>query len=194
MNSKNKSTINLTEILTYIIHDISQNCNTFSHIDTERLLVCLSSNKHNGRGATFGKLLPLRFEDGNKRIKFRGRLYQMPRVLHQKKEQLYIIYFYIPRFFDLNTEKKLRVIFHELYHISPEFNGDIRRMTRHKAAHGHSKEKFDEHFEEDASQYLKTIKGTKTEDFLKMKTNDFYKHFSKVLGNRMKMPKPELIK
>jgi len=194
MNKNIKNSINLTEILSYIINDISKKSPTFNYIQIDKLLVCLSSNKKNSRGATFGKLLPLRFENGNKRIKYKGRLYQMPKVLYQSIEQLYIIYFYMPRFFDLSAEEKLRVIFHELYHISESFDGDIRRMTKHKAAHGHSKEKFDEHFQQDAADYFQLIKNSDIHSFLSLKTKHLYKNYDKVIGNRMKMPKPEHIK
>ena len=42
-------------------------------------------------------------------------------------EMMYILKFYLPRFQNESFEEKLTTIFHELWHISGDFNGDIRR-------------------------------------------------------------------
>ena len=44
-------------------------------------------------------------------------------------EMLYILKFYLPRFQNEPFEEKLTTIFHELWHISSDFNGDIRRHS-----------------------------------------------------------------
>ena len=36
--------------------------------------------------------------------------------------------FYLPRFCDQSLDEKLSTVMHELWHISPAFDGDIRRL------------------------------------------------------------------
>jgi hypothetical protein len=124
--------INITDRLTGIIREITRFSESFKHIDTERILVCTASNRSRSRGGTYGKLVPLKFKDGSPFMEYRNRVYTIPEIVLDDVKLLYIIYFYMPRFYDLNPLEKLNVIFHELYHISPSFNGDIRRMGKKK--------------------------------------------------------------
>ena len=55
---------------------------------------------------------------------------------------LYIVYFLVPRFFNLPLREKLITIFHELYHVSPGFDGDIRRFPGRNYAHGASRKRY----------------------------------------------------
>lgn len=184
-----KPTINLTEILTFLVAEIIKNVKIFSHIDLKRTLVCVSSNR-GGRGAIYGKLVPLRFENGKRVVRHRGRLFSIPAVMEGNTEILYIVYFYMPRFFDLPAREKLNVIFHELYHISPEFNGDIRRMGKVKAAHGHSRDHFNSQFSENVDDFFKQISGTPYMNFLSMNSSAIFSNFARVKGRRMKAPRP----
>jgi hypothetical protein len=190
---KDASSINLTDTLTLIIGEIARHSPAFAHVDTSRLLVSTASNRNGRRSTIYGKLVPLRFRDGNRVFMHRGRCYAMPEIVHEGRPLLYIIYFYSPRFFDLPAREKLRVIFHELYHISPEFNGDIRRMGKVKHSHGHSRTRFDSHFEGDLEKFHRTIVGTPLERFLEMTTHDIFSSFDRVLSQRMKLPKPVII-
>ena len=188
-----KSSINLTDVLSLIIGEVRDFSQTFSHIDTDRITVCIASNRKNSRGAIYGKVVPTRFEGGEKHTKFRGKIYAIPEVKREGILQKYLVYFYMPRFFDLSAEEKLRVILHELYHISPEFNGDIRRMGKGKFAHGHSRQSFDENFAADLEAFHEYIKETPYYKFLSLTSKELFASFDKVTGNRMKLPKPTVV-
>jgi hypothetical protein len=108
-------------------------------------------------------------------------------------DQRYLIYFYHPRFFNLSPSEKLKVIFHELYHISPDFNGDIRRLAAHKASHGASRERFDDFFEHDLTKFYAYIEKTPYMKFLEMNARALRLSFEKIKGRRMKMPKPVVV-
>src|SRR6187200_360364 len=56
---------------------------------------------------------------------------------------LYILSVYLPRFQNLDFREKLITVLHELWHISPDFNGDIRRHAGRYHAHTHSQEEYD---------------------------------------------------
>ena len=186
----NKPGLNLSDTLTLIIHEIIKQTEEFRLFDINKILVCCSSNRAGGRGGIYGKLVPLRFENGSGIIKHRGIYYTIPKVFLNNTEILYIIYFYMPKFFDLSAEGKIDVIFHELYHINPGFNGDIRRMGNFKKAHGHSKKNFDEQYKEFSDEFYKYIRNTPFHDFLEMNSNDLKKTFSKVTWRRIKTPRP----
>ncbi len=185
--------INLTDVITLIIREIALHCEAFSHVDARRVLVCMATNRSNASGGTFGKLVPLRFKGGAGTLRYKGRLYTMPRVRHGGVDQRYIIYFYHPRFFNLSPIEKLKVVFHELYHISPDFNGDIRRLAARKASHGNSRERFDEFFEDDLRKFYTYIEKTPYMKFLGMNARALRGSFEKVSARRMKMPKPIVV-
>lgn len=184
--------IDLSQTLTSIIADIVSRCAPLSHIAINRLLVCVGSNR-GGRGGLYGKLIPLRFKDGSSLLRYRGRIYAFPEITSNGTSCLYIIYFYMPRFFDLSWEEKLRVIFHELYHISPRFDGDIRRMGAVKTAHGHSKKHYDSLFDAELLLYKNQVHGTPHIDFLTMNSRDLYNRYHRVTAVRMKHPRPVII-
>jgi hypothetical protein len=181
-------------MLTHIINDIIIRTDLFSHIDINRLLVCVAYNRQRGRGGTFGKLVPLRFKDGLDVVCFRGAYYSMPRIFHRGKRLLYLIYFYIPRFFNLGPQEKLAVIFHELYHISQDFNGDIRRLGKKGASHGHSRVRFNSLFEGELLSFYEYAGETPFINFLRMDAEYLEKDFSRVFGRRMKLPKPIIVR
>lgn len=185
--------INLTDILTLIIHDMVNSTEEFKSFDLNKILVCCASNRKDFRGATYGKLLPLRFKNGSEIIKHKGKFYTIPKVIMNDIEILYVIYLYIPKFFNLSAKDKVNVMFHELYHINPEFNGDIRRMGEFKSAHGHSRKAFEEKYIEYADVFFDKIKNTPYYNFLQMNTDEIQANFKKVKYRRMKSIKPVLL-
>ena len=73
-------------------------------------------------------LTPLRFEHGATTGQRGSRRYSCQPVLdHNGLEYFYILSFYLPRFLNHSVEEKLSTLLHELWHISPAFDGDLRR-------------------------------------------------------------------
>lgn len=134
--------LNLTRELERLVAHITAHVPELAHIDPARLLICISSTRGGGIRGTYAKIHPLRFPGGAKTVeRRRGRhtwLCTMPSINHRGKEILYVIYFLVPRFFDLPPREKLVTVFHELYHVSPAFDGDIRRFPGRNFAHGSS--------------------------------------------------------
>jgi hypothetical protein len=184
-----QNSINLSEVLSLIVHSASEKCALFSHIDSAKCLICVSSSR-SGRGGIYGKLVPLRFENGERVLIYKNRKYIIPSLFIKETEILYIVYFYMPKFFNLPAKDKLNVIFHELYHISPLFNGDIRRMGKVKAAHGHSKKHYDSNYENELNEFFSYLEQTPFINFLKLDEKGLKKNFKKIKSVRMKLPKP----
>ncbi len=184
--------INITDIMTLLLFEAIKTSHNYRHFDINKILIAGSQNKPWGKNAIFSKVIPLRFEGGEQRTRHNDEEYCFPRVTRGEHEILYIIYFYFPSFFDLDAKKKIEVLFHELHHISPAFNGDIRRHGKGKYIHGHSGEKFNESFQEEANSFYQHIAGTNFFDFLDMNATEISSLFKKI--NMTKFKRPKIIK
>lgn len=121
-----------------------QHIEPLSHIDTTRVMFGITISRKGGRYGTYAACHPLRFEGGEQRMKKRGRVWEWPSVKVGGVEMLYYVDFYVPRYLDLPRAQKIETVVHELYHISPYFNGDLRRLgTGRHAYHGPSREYYD---------------------------------------------------
>lgn len=184
------SSINLTDTLSLITHEMIIRTPEFRGYDINRMLICCASNRSDSRGGIYGKLVPLKFEGGSDIINFHGRTYTIPKIIHNNIEIRYLIYYYHPKFFDISAREKVNVMFHELYHISPDFNGDIRRMGKFKKTHGHSKKSFEEKYLDYAEEFYSYVKETPYHAFLEMSSRDLQNSFKKIKCRRMKTIKP----
>lgn len=187
------TTLNLTAELERLIADITARHGAFSHIDPSRLLVCVNFTRSGTPHGLFAKIHPLRFSEGRVvQTLRRGRSTlrcTMPAVVHQGVEVLYVIYFMIPRFLDRPLRDKLVTIFHELYHISPHFDGDIRRFPGRNFAHGGSTKKYNRLMERFADEYVQMSCSNGLTAFLEHGLSEMREKHKAVVGRKMIMPK-----
>lgn len=104
---------------------------------------------------------------------------------------LYILTFYLPRFMDLDRREKLVTIFHELWHISPDFDGDLRRHEGRCYAHSHSQAAYDAHVGVLADEWLRLGPPAELHAFLRYGFTQLQRHHGPVYGT--KIPRPRLI-
>jgi predicted metallopeptidase len=187
------STLNLTAELERLIADITATHEAFSHIDPSRIIVCVNSSRSGSSGGLFAKIHPLRFPEGEtvQTVK-RGRsTYRctMPEISHKGVELLYVIYFTVPRFFDRPLRDKLITVFHELYHVSPRFDGDIRRFTGRNFAHGGSTKRYNKLMERFVDEYLLIPTSLQFTAFLEFGMSELKDKHRAVVGRKMVMPK-----
>lgn len=187
------TTLNLTAELERLIADITARHEAFFHIDSSRLLVCVNTTRNGSPHGLFAKIHPLRFPAGSsvqtvRRGRFTLRC-TMPEISHQGREILYVIYFMIPRFIDRPLRDKLITIFHELYHISPLFDGDIRRFPGRNFAHGGSTEKYNRLMERFADEYLQAPDSRVLTAFLAQGMSALREKHRAIVGRKMLMPK-----
>lgn len=115
-----------------------------AHIDMSRVLVCCARSRKPGRYGIYASLTPLRFAGGRTVERRHGRLWTIQQVRDETgREMLYVLSFYLPRFQDLPLDEKLTTILHELWHIGPRCDGDIRRHPGRYHAHSPSQAAFD---------------------------------------------------
>ncbi len=124
--------------------DICARLSEFAHVDLDRVALRGCQTRRHGRYGIHASLTPMRFEGGALHTTRRGRLYTIrPLRDASGREMLYLLSFYLPRFLDLPLEEKLATTCHELWHIGPAFDGDIRRIDHGRCyAHGPSEEQF----------------------------------------------------
>lgn len=192
------STLNLTLELERLIADICRQSEEFGHIDPKRLMVCVSSTRGGGVHGTYAKIHPLRFENGSRTtVVRRGRRTlhcEMPTVTDRGVEMLYVIYFLVPRFFDLPLQEKLITVFHELYHISPAFDGDIRRFPGKNYAHGSSRKRYNALMAKLVEGYLGKEENRERVQLLEGDMAAIRARHSAIVGRRMAAPKIRIVR
>lgn len=133
--------------------DVAARCPTFAHIDPQALLYSFTPGKA-GKTGLLARVSPMRFAGGTLYRRHRGRVYQVQRYMVNGREVLYVVAFCLPRFLDLPFDEKLVTVFHELYHIGPSFDGDLRRFDGRCQFHTGSKKNYDRHMGELVRAYL----------------------------------------
>jgi putative metallopeptidase len=188
--------LNLTGELERLIADIVGRMEEFGHIDPSRLLVCVTATRGSGVHGTYAKIHPLRFAGGSTSTRMkRGRrtvTCTLPIITHQGREVLYLVYFLVPRFFNLSLREKLITVFHELYHVSPAFDGDIRRFSGRNYAHGSSTKRYNAHMATLVDAYLARRGGDLLPDFLSSTMSELRNRHRVIVARRMRAPRIEL--
>lgn len=187
------STFNLTRALEELVADIVRYVADFSHIDPTKVLICVSTTRRGGIQGTFAKIHPLRFPGGTRSMEVkRGRRVftcTMPAVTHAGQEMFYVIYFLVPRFLDLSLREKLITVFHELYHISPHFDGDIRRFPGRNFAHGGSRKRYNILMENLVDNYLQAQQCPDSFGFLDGTMESLRARHQAIVARKFPVPK-----
>jgi hypothetical protein len=134
----------------------------------------------------------MRFEGGHLTTIRNGCRYTAERLFDEGgTELLYILSFYLPRFFNLDLQEKLATIVHELWHISPRFDGDLRRFAGRCYAHGRSQKQFDAMADRLARRWLSLSPPETSVGFLRLNFRQLAAQHGRVFGQ--KIPTPKLI-
>lgn len=171
--------------------DIVGRCPEFSHIDVSRLLIGATQARNGHSHGLQARVTPLRFRNGSLARRRRGIIYQVQRFFIDGREMLYLMTFCLPRFLDQNFDEKLITLFHELYHISPMFDGDLRRHQGRYAIHSHSQRCYDQHMAHLARGYLTSGPDAALHGFLRLDFGQLLRRHGSVLG--VIVPRPKLL-
>ncbi len=137
-----------------LCRDIADRCPMLAHIDPSLLMVTFTTSRSRSKYGLQARVTPMRVEHGSAFTRRRGRLYRVQRYFVDGVEMRYLVTFCLPRFQDRPFEQKLITVFHELYHIGPKFDGDLRRHEGRCRYHTHSKTGYDAHMAELVHAYL----------------------------------------
>jgi len=181
----------ITRSLSDLCEDVCRRMPAFRHIDMRRVMVTFVRCRNTLSWGYQAKLTPLRFEGGATAERRRNHMYRIQRYFVGDLEMLYVLTFYLPRFLNQTFEEKLVTIFHELYHVCPDFSGDIRRLDGAFCIHSHSQKEYDAHMAAFAREYLAMKPPARLFDFLKLNFNQLESRYGAVVG--VTAPAPKLI-
>jgi predicted metallopeptidase len=169
--------------------DIVARLDVFSHVRMDRVAVTFAQARRRVQHGLQAKLTPMRFENGQLTTQRHGRIWTVERLFDGNREMLYILTFYLPRFLDHSFREKMITVIHELYHISPRFDGDIRRMGGRYHAHSHSQRDYDRCMEQLVDEYLDDHPPAELYSFLHKKFRSLWSLHGGVVGLQVPIPK-----
>lgn len=115
---------NFNQTARLLIRDVSRALPEFAHLRASRILVVAGE----ARRASRGTVKPLCFT-GGRAIDSRGR--RKPIVRVRGKRMLYLVTLRPLFFRDSTPEQRVATLLHELFHISPRFDGTLADSRRH---------------------------------------------------------------
>jgi hypothetical protein len=179
-----------TKRMRLLCHDMACRVPQLSHIDFHRVAVSFCQTRKSVAHGMYASLTPMRFAGGATTTVRGGRNWGIQRLEDDRgREMLYILSFYLPRFLDLEFHEKLTTITHELWHISPRFNGDVRRFRGRCYAHSGSQKNFDAIAEQLAADWLLLKPPLDLYDFLHHGYRKLSELHGAVFGTKIPAPK-----
>jgi len=160
------------------------------HIDLEHVAIRFCQARQRGPYGIQASLTPLRFVGGSTETRRRGRRYKVQTIRDQHgREMLYLLSFYLPRFLDRPLNDKLNTVIHELWHISPQFDGDVRRHAGRCYAHTSSQKQYDRVIEDLTQEWLSLNPPDDLYAFLRHDFLSLRKTHGPVFGHRIATPR-----
>jgi hypothetical protein len=189
----NRSGFDFTAQMRRVTADVVARLPELSHVDLSRVAFSFAQARKNVRHGVWATLTPMRFAGGSLTCHRGGRAWTVERLFDDAgREMLYILNFYLPRFMDLPFDEKLTTLLHELWHISPEFDGDLRRHPGRCYAHGGSQRRYDAAMAQLARRWLSHEPPTNLFAFLRHDFAALEHAAGPVFGTRV--PAPKLIR
>ena len=192
LSNSSRRAFDFTAHIRTLCADVTTRLPEMSHIDMTRVAVAFCQARKRVSHGMYASLTPMRFENGSLYTMRRGRRYTCQRLVDpQGKEFLYILSIYLPRFMDCPSKEKLITVFHELWHISPDFDGDIRRHEGRCHVHTHSQKEYDAHMESLVDEWLALSPPKHLFQFLRLSFDELNQRHGPICGT--KIPNPRLI-
>ena len=182
---------NYCEAIRRVCEDMVLRLPVFALVRMDRVGISFCRTRQKGNYGVWASMTPLKFEGGMTETLRGGQRWAMPEVRLRKKGEplLYVLSIYVPRFMDLPLLSKIETLAHELYHIGPAFNGDIRRFGGRFYAHGASKSDYDRTVAALARQWLASDPSPEIWDFLRYDRPTLAARYGHVAGTRIKLPR-----
>ena len=176
-----------------LMRDVVHHTPELAHVDCDRVLLTVSQQRKFGRPGLYAQLVPMRFQGGALTMRQHGADWAVPPVLRHEREILYLITFCLPRFLNLSFESKALTLFHELYHISPHFDGDFRRFPGKYYLHGADVKKYDAHMLALYRAYAARSGAPHLMQFLRSRFHHLEDRYGCVTGMAVSAPPPQQV-
>jgi len=174
-----------------VCEDVTARCPALGHVRMPAVLLSFTPSRNRSLFGLQARVTPLRFRDGRLTRRHGAVEYQVQRFVVDGAEMLYVLTFCLPRFLDQPFEEKLVTVFHELYHMSPAFDGDLRRHPGRYAVHSHSKGEYDARMSELVKEYLAAHPDPRVFDFLRHGYQQLWHRHGGITG--VVVPRPKLL-
>ncbi len=174
-----------------LCQDVAARCPELAHLDVGRILIGVTQARNGRAHGLQARVTPLRFPDGRTTRERHGVTYQVQRYFLGETEFLYLLTFCLPRFLDQSFDDKFITVFHELFHISPRFDGDLRRHDGRYALHSHSQKGYDAEMARLARDYLAGRPDPQVHAFLRLSFGQLQERHGSVVG--IMVPRPKII-
>jgi hypothetical protein len=162
------------------------------HIQLDHVAIGFAQARGAHAHGAQASLTPMRFEGGSTETTRNGKRWTVTRMMDPRgREYLYLLRFYMPRFQNLPLEEKLITVVHELWHVSPEFNGDLRRFPGRCYAHNGSRKHYDVEMKGLVDRWLRAAPPESIYDFLRLDFASLRGQHGNVYG--LRLPTPRLI-
>lgn len=160
------------------------------HIDLDRVAIRYCQTRKPVAHGIQASLTPLRFQAGSLYTTRRRKRWTIERMHDPSgREFLYLLSFYLPRFQQLPFEEKLITVFHELWHIGPTFDGDIRRMPGRCHVHTARQCEYDAEMKKLADKWLALHPPAELHAFLRLNFRQLAQTHGGVYGVRIRTPR-----
>jgi predicted metallopeptidase len=144
----------------------------FRTYDARKIAVSIGRSKNKSKFGVWAHVAPLRHHGGKpeRKARFRGLpgryLFDCEKIEKTYPQALYLMTFILPKFFRLSFEERLETLVHELYHLHPEFRGDLRRFPGPHVHHGPTPAAFKRRVHELAQKALRNFPEIKNHPLL----------------------------
>lgn len=185
---------NLTDDISLLVHLLVRRVDRLSHIKPGQILHGVSQARTRSRYGVYAQCHGLRFKHGKREHPARdGHVWQWPIIKVRGGEILYYITYFLPRFLDQPPRERLHTLLHELYHVSPKFNGDLRRFPGRNEFHGNKHADFDGVVDRILEEALPHIELERF-PFLMLNFEQLVERFGGVVGNKLKKFNPRRVR
>ena len=173
-----------------VCDDMTRRLPELGHIEMARVAVGFRQVRKNVSHGLQASLTPMRFDGGSREGVRNGRKYAVEkRLASDGREYLYLLNFYVPRFLDHPLHEKLVTILHELLHVSPDFDGDLRRHDGRYYVHGPSEHSYDTMAKQLAQNWLALDPPHHIYEFLDRTFSELVKEYGGVYGRQFRTPR-----
>ena len=176
-----------------LMSDIARSCDELRHVDMSRVAVGYAQARHSRTDGTRATIHPLRFPGGRRTARRRGHTFRMPEVVIDGKDILYVVTYTLPRFLNLSLDEKMTTVFHEMYHISPRFDGDLRRFAGARQYHTGRAGRYDAFVGRLARRYVGQTAAPGLHAFLRHTFRELVGLHGRVVGTRFRGLAPRAI-
>ncbi|MCE9530895.1 MAG: hypothetical protein K8T89_07195 [Planctomycetes bacterium] len=178
-----------SEQMRLLCADIAAKFEPLRHVDVSRIIFTFTQARNFRFHGLQARVTPLRFQGGELHRVHRGVPFQVQQFFQDQVEVLYVVSFCLPRFLNRDFDDKFVTIFHELFHISPAFDGDLRRHAGRCSIHTKSQKKYDQEMTFMARDYLNGGADPKLHGFLRLNFAQLRHRHGKIVGHVTPRPK-----